>query len=192
MPTLVDEPQPKCWSKGEYYRLAEQGYFHGQRVELIGGQLMVLSPQDWEHTKKTIRAFERLRTVFSGSAWVRSQLPLDLGEQSEPEPDISVVPGLFSDYSSHPTSALLVVEISNTSLRYDRGRKASLYARAGINDYWIVSVHDRQLIVLRDPQPATGEPFGHAYASSTTLRPGDTVTPLALPDTAIAVAELFE
>jgi Uma2 family endonuclease len=184
--------RPKRWSKDEYYRLGELGFFHGQRVELIEGRLMVHSPQNALHADTLYSVHDLLRNVFGPGYCARCQLPLDLGQPTEPEPDVAVVVGPHQQYrNAHPTSAVLVVEVSDTTLSYDRDRKGSLYARAGIQGYWIVNVVDRQVEVYRDPQPDPTAPSGYRYSSRTVLRPPATVNPLELPQTTIAVADLL-
>lgn len=189
VPHLI-EPSPKRWTREEYYRLGEAGYFFGQRVELIEGEIMVLRPQNWPHASTVARVGQVLQSALGNGFWVRMQLPLNLGT-SDPEPDVSVVPGAISDYNDHPTTAVLIVEVSDSSLNYDRARKASLYARAGIADYWIVNLVDRQLEVRRDPQPDTSQHYGHGYASVTVLTPPAVVTPLAQPQVSLAVTDLL-
>jgi len=110
---------------------------------------------------------------------------------SDAEPDISVVPGTPRDYTEHPTGALLVVEVSETTLAYDRGRKGSLYAAAGIQDYWIVNLVDRQLEVYRDPVPDPNESSGFRYNTRTVFLSGQSASPLAAPAASIAVADLL-
>jgi len=183
-------PAPRRWTREEYYRLGELGLFHGQRVELIEGEIMVLSPQNWPHTSGVDRAGEALRRALGAGFWLRMQFPLNLGT-SDPEPDVSVVVGRREDYSDHPTTAVLIVEVSDTTLAYDRTRKASLYARAGIADYWIVNLTDNQVEVYRDPRPDASQPYGHGYASVTTLVPPAVVNPLAAPQVSLAVADLL-
>jgi Uma2 family endonuclease len=136
-------PQPRKWSREEYYHLGNLGFFRNQRVERIGGAIMVRSPQTWPHASTTDRVAVVLRGGFGPAAWVRTEMPLEFGLTSDPEPDVSVVPGRIEDYTDHPTTALLVVEVSDTSLAFDRGDKASLYAAAGIADYWIVNLNER-------------------------------------------------
>ncbi|MGH7171892.1 MAG: Uma2 family endonuclease [Gemmataceae bacterium] len=184
------EPTPRRWTREEYYQMGDLGLFHGQRVELIEGEIMVLSPQNWPHTSTVDRVGEALRRVLGTGFWVRMQFPLNLST-SDPEPDVSVVAGRFEDYSDHPTTAVLIVEVSESTLAYDRSRKASLYARAGIADYWIVNLVDHQLEVRRDPQPDPSQPYGHSYASVTTLVPPAVVNPLAAPKVSLAVADLL-
>jgi Uma2 family endonuclease len=186
------EPSPRRWTREEYYRMGELGLFHGQRAELIEGEIMVLSPQGPSHSKITDLAFDVLRHCGWQNVWVRMQLPIDFGTYSEPEPDVSVVPSHRNDYGlGHPTSALLLVEVSDSTLAYDRGRKASLYAMRGIADYWIVNLVDGQLEVRRDPRPDPSQPLGYAYAGLTVLRPGDVISPLAAPHLVFAVADLL-
>ncbi len=193
MPTPhAAEPTPRRWTRAEYYQMAELGMFHGQRVELIEGEIMVLSPQKAEHWTTTDRLSELLRNAFGSGFQVRMQGPIDFGPISEPEPDVAVVAGTRAQYATkHPTTAVLIVEVSESSLDYDRTRKASLYARAGIADYWIVNLVDRQLEVRRDPRPDPSQPYGHGYASVTTLVPPAVVSPLAAPQVSLAVAELL-
>ena len=152
---------------------------------------MVLSPQNWPHASTVDQVAEALRLALPAGFWVRAQLPLSLGTSSDPEPDVSVVPGRRSDYNGHPTGAVLIVEVSDTSLDYDRTRKASLYARAGIADYWIVNLRDNVLEVRRRPVPDASAHYGHSYADLTTLRAGDTVAALAAPQATVAVADLL-
>ncbi len=172
--------------------MADTGLFQGQRAELIEGEIMVLSPQKALHFTTTERVVETLRSALGATFHVRMQGPLELGAHSEPEPDVAVVAGSRDQYvSRHPTSALLIVEISDTTLISDRTRKASLYARAGIADYWIVNLVDRKLEVRRSPVPEAAQAYGHGYASTTELSPPATVSPLAAPGISLAVADLI-
>jgi Uma2 family endonuclease len=190
-PPIVADPRPRRWTKEEYYRLGELGFFRGQRVELIDGEIMVLSPQNWPHASTTDRIFRILDQLLGQGNWVRMQLPLDRGQPMEPEPDVSVVPGPVTGYTAHPTTALLIVEVSDTTLAYDRGRKASLYAAGGIPDYWIANLQDGQLEVHRDPVADPTQDFGFRYAAVTVLQRGAIVSPLAAPQLQIPVADLL-
>ncbi len=184
--------QRRRWTKEEYYRLGELGFFRGQRVELIEGELVVQSPQGPLHFNEVDRVFRLLDRVFGVGYWVRSQAPVDLGQTTEPEPDVSVVSGSSADYvQAHPTTAVLIVEVSDSTLRYDRGRKASLYARAGVRDYWIVNLVDRQIEVYRHPVPDPTQYYGYGYSSQSIVAPPGTVTPLALPSVPIPTADLL-
>lgn len=174
------------WTREEYERRVEEDFFRlGERVELVDGVLYEISPQKPYHAQGVSLAHVQLLPLFSADFYLRIQMPLALGVDSEPEPDIAVVPDSPRSHgSSHPTSAVLVVEVAESSLLHDRKRKASLYARAGIPDYWLVNLVDWHLEVYRDPQD--GE-----YRSHTILRPGDSVSPLVRPDLRISVADLL-
>ncbi len=135
-------------------------------------------------------ALEKLRDLFGDGFVVRSQLPLALDADSEPEPDVAVVVGSVREFvDAHPVTAVLVVEVADTSLAFDRTTKAAVYARTGIADYWIVNLVDRVVEVHRDPQ--TAMPSGSRFASVQVLRNGDVIAPLARPDRRIAVADLL-
>jgi Uma2 family endonuclease len=179
------------WTTKEYYRLYDLGFFDGQRVELIEGEIIVMPVMKNPHAIAITLAEDALRAAFGPGHWIRPQMPLHFGLWSEPEPDVAVAQGGPRDYADHPTTALLVVEISETTLRYDRGRKGPLYAQAGITDYWIVNLVDRQLEVYRDPQPDPKRPRHYTYAQVTILKATDVVTPLAAPNARIAVADLL-
>ena len=181
------------WTRIEYERLIEGGFFRpGDPVELLGGQLVVAEPQGSRHFAALRATQEALRAAF-GVGWeIRGQGPLALDEESEPEPDLAVVPGTFRDYqAAHPSRPVLVVEISETSLALDRTHKGGLYARAGLSDYWIVNLPDHVLEVYRDPEPDPAVPFGWRYRSASVMEPGISVTPLARPDRHIQVGDLF-
>jgi Uma2 family endonuclease len=125
----VTEPRTFHWTREEYHRLADQGYFQDRRVELIEGEIIEMPVLKPPHVMAMILTADVLGAAFGRGFHVRTQAPLNLGEASEPEPDLAVVPGGPRDYPEHPTTALLVVEVSETTLAIDRGRKASLYAR---------------------------------------------------------------
>lgn len=184
-------PQRRRWTREEYYRIADMGLFQGQRVELIDGEITEMSPQGSPHYV-TIALVERaLIRAFGPDYWVRTQGPLALSKKTEPEPDIAVIHGDPRTAPAHPSSALLVVEIADTSLDFDLGAKASLYASAGIADYWVVDLNARRVIVHRQPTPDAGAAFGHRYADIQTLDATGRVSPLANTTAVIAVADLL-
>ena len=136
--------------RAEYDQLVEQGAFESERVELLEGALVTMTPQDAAHAHTVRRLGESLTVALRGLAIVRVQSPLALLDDSEPEPDLAVVP--LGDYSlSHPTTAHLVVEVSGSSLRRDRLVKGPIYARAGIEEYWVLDLGDRSADVHRHP-----------------------------------------
>ena len=181
------------WSRVEYERLVECGFFQpGDRVELIGGALLVAEPQNSPHATAVGLAEDALREAF-GRGWVvRVQAPIALDDDSEPEPDVAVVPGTRRDYrQGHPQRLVLAVEVADSSLVGDRQIKGSLYARAGIADYWIVNLVDHAVEVYRDPVRDSTATYGWAYRSVSHHGPGASVSPLALSGAALAVADLL-
>ncbi|MBM4441121.1 MAG: Uma2 family endonuclease [Candidatus Rokubacteria bacterium] len=189
---LDPEVRTRRWRRSEYERLIELGMFIGERLELLDGHLVVGEPQHSPHMATVMQAATVLTTAF-GEGWhARVQGPLALDDESEPEPDVAVVPGVPLDYfDAHPATAPLVLEVADASLRLDRRFKAGLYARAGLPEYWIVNLVDRVVEVHRDPQPAPDAEYGVAYASIELLRPPATIAPLAMSSVRIAVADLL-
>jgi Uma2 family endonuclease len=174
------------WTREEYERLAGTGHFaSGQRVELVEGVIYEMSPQKGRHAAGIRGVEEALRAAFRQGYDVRVQLPIALGPDSEPEPDVAVVPGSWRDYpDAHPTMAVLVVEVSESSSFHDRERKRALYARSGIPEYWILDVTEDRLEVYRNP----GE---GGYETRLLLKSGDSVAPLASPGVPIAIADIL-
>ena len=187
------EVKTRRWKRVEYERLIETGFFQpGDPIELIGGQLIVAEPQGSNHFTAIQAVEEALRAAFGAGWQVRGQGPVALDEESEPEPDVAVVPGSFRDYTdAHPSRPVLVVEVSESSLALDRHHKGGLYARAGLDDYWIVNLVDPVLEVYRDPVGDLAASFGWRYQSVEVLERGAFVSPLALPGARIRVADLF-
>lgn len=191
-PTAPVPPTRKRWTRAEYYRLAEQGWFQNQRVELIDGEIIVLSPQSPQHFAGTERVRRLLEKAFGEAYWVRPQGPLPHGDYSEPEPDTAVVRGSLEDYDeAHPTASVLVVEVSRSTLKYDTSIKPHLYASMAVPDYWVLDLANRQLLVHRQPVADESVPFGFRYQSVQVLEASGSVSPLVLPDVSIAVAEML-
>lgn len=175
-----------------YYKMGELGFFDDKRVELIEGRVFEMSPIYSPHATSVTLAGEVLREIF-GRGWiVREEKPLSLDANSDPEPDIALVAGKARDFKdAHPTTAALVIEAADSSLSYDRNHKASLYAKAGIADYWIVNLQDRQIEVHRRPIADANAEFGFSYGDKMIFKEGDSVKPLAKPKVSIAVADLL-
>ncbi len=176
------------FTREQYYRLGELGFFEGKRVERIRGEIIEMSPKNWPHVLACHKTADVLTQVFAGIGWVSRGEPLSLPD-SDPEPDVAVIAGQIKDYSDHPTTALLVVEVAATTLFDDTTTMAELYAEAGVADYWVLDVVGRQLIVFRNPQPIPDG--GAAYRDKTTLGPSDTLAPLAAPNSPVRVGDLL-
>src|SRR5437870_3617404 len=130
------ETKTRRFSRAEYERLIDLGVFQpGEPIELIGGELMVAEPQGVAHYTAIVKTARALEAAFGPGWHARTQGPIGLDDDSEPEPDIAVVPGSPEDYSrAHPSRPVLTVEVAESSLAIDRQRKGSLSARAGLAD----------------------------------------------------------
>jgi Uma2 family endonuclease len=180
------------WARADYERLVALGLFHGAPVELIGGQLMVAEPQGSYHATALGAADDALRAAIPPGWFVRTQMPLALADDSEPEPDVALVQGEREDFRErHPGRPALAIEVADSSLAFDREDKGSLYARAGIEDYWIVNLVDRVVEVYRDPRPDPTAPHGWRYRATERLVPPAVISPLALPGVRVSVSDLL-
>ena len=180
------------WSRSEYERLVDMGAFAHEPVELIGGQLFVAEPQGTYHASLVGAVGDALRAVLPAGWIIRIQAPVALDDESAPEPDVAVVRGTHADYRhAHPRRPALVVEVADSSLSFDRDAKGSLYARAGIPDYWIVDVIGRVLEVCRDPGTDLTAPYGWRYRSVTRMSPPEIVALIAVPPARVPVASLL-
>jgi len=171
--------------------MAEVGILReDERTELIEGDIVPIPPASPEHATQTMALYERVRWLFGRGYHVRVQSPLAFGE-SEPMPDLAVVKGKPADYKhAHPAYAVLVIEVAHSSL-YDRTVKTSLYAKAGIPEYWIVDLEHRQLEVYREPMESPDSAFGYTYRVRMLLQPSDTIAPLERPNRTVRVGRLF-
>lgn len=175
---LLEEPT-RPLRRVEYDQLVEAGVFEGEPIELLDGRLVVMSPQGTRHAAVIGLLTELLVPALSGRALVRVQCPLAVSELSEPEPDFAVVER--RDYSSaHPTTALLAVEVAESSLRKDRDFKPALYAQAGVGEYWLVDVVGQSVTVQR-------QPAGARYRQARPYRRGEAITLTAFPDVTLEV-----
>jgi len=155
------------------------------RLELLDGEIIDMAPQKSRHATAIRLLEETLKGCFGTGHDTRAQLPLALNANSEPEPDIAVVPGSPRDYrDAHPTTALLIVEVADASLAYDRVRKLAAYARAGIPEYWILDLNGETLEVCRHP-------LGDTYGERRILKRGDRVAPLAGSGADFEVADIL-
>lgn len=183
--------RPRRWTRAEYYRLGEVGFFEDERVELLDGEIWTLPPQKTPHFSAVEATAEILGNSFGVGYTVRRQGPMTLDDGTEPEPDVLIVPGSRLDYEDHhpaPSEVRLLVEVSDSTLTKDRGRKAGDYARAGIADYWIVNLANRHLEVHRDPGPLPG---GYGYKFRRVFLEGESVAPLLAPGGLVSVTDLL-
>lgn len=174
------------WTRKEYEKAAYAGAFGDRRVELVDGVVYDMTAQHSPHAAGVQKARRALEAAFPASRYdIRGQMPLALSRFSMPEPDLAVVPGGPDDYvKSHPKTALLVLEVADTSQYHDRVRKVGIYALAGIRDYWIANLAKDVVEIYREP--ARGD-----YQLKQTFQRGERIAPLACPEVAIAVNDLL-
>jgi len=193
IPPRGSTPSPRRhWSSDEYYRLYELGFFEGQRVQLINGEIIEMASPTPPRATALMMTARVLRQIFEDGYIVRQRMPLSLANNSEPEPDVAVVAGNDDDYLiAHPHTAALVVEISDTTLRPDQNAKVALYAAAGIAEYWIVNLNARQLEVRRQPTARAENEAEHFYSQILIFQENESVAPLAAPQSLIEVVALL-
>ncbi|MGI8788300.1 MAG: Uma2 family endonuclease [Pyrinomonadaceae bacterium] len=189
-PKTNGEPKTVRWTREQYYKMAELGFFQNKRVELIKGEIIEMSPMKSAHATAVRLVVGILRDIFAKGFVVDSQLPLIFGRDDEPEPDAAVVKGKTRDFSAaHPKTAELIVEVSDTTLHFDRTKKASLYAENKIRDYWILNLKNRCLEIYREP--IKDKKLGFVYTEIKILTEKETASPLAAPAAKIKVADLL-
>ena len=167
----------------EYERLVDLGVFEDERVELLHGFLVQMSPQGEDHSRAVMRFHKILVRALGDRADIFGHSPFAASDDSEPEPDLSAVPPVAGT-AGHPTRAFLLVEASDSSLRKDRKIKAPLYAAAGVPEYWILDLQAREIEVFRDPRPG-------GYHSVERVGIGASITLVAFPDATIEVAAVL-
>jgi Uma2 family endonuclease len=183
MGQLAERQRP--FRREEYERMSAAGFFRDERVELLRGVIVIarMGPQNTPHANGIEALTQSLLPPLVGRANVRVQLPFAAGDDSLPEPDLAVVkPGRYMD--AHPDQAFLIIEVADASLKIDRQEKAEIYARAGVPEYWVVNVAGRT--IERHSEPTDG-----TYARVAPFRSGETVQPLAFPDVAVRVDDVF-
>ena len=172
----------------EYHRMGDAGIFHDDdRVELIDGRIVEMSPIGGRHVACVIRLTNALAPLVGARGLVSGQNPLVLGRRSEPVPDVVVLrrrDDLSGAWLPAREDALLVIEVAETSLRYDRETKIGLYAEAGVPEVWLVNL-------LGDAVEIYSDPLEGGYRDIRTARRGETIAPLAFPDLRLPVAEIL-
>ncbi len=174
------------WTIYHYHKMIEAGILNDRKVELLNGVIVEMVPEGTAHTYFSDRFANRLRVALSTRAQIREARPITLPNNSEPEPDIAVVQPLNDIYLEHhpyPENIFWLIEYADSSLTKDLEEKSKIYAAAGIQEYWVVNLRDRQLIVFRFPE-------GDFYQQRNTFRTG-TIEPLAFPDLTIHISQLM-
>ncbi|MFT3788073.1 MAG: Uma2 family endonuclease [Tepidisphaeraceae bacterium] len=186
---LVD-PLPRRWTKEEYYRMFELGFFEGERVELIEGEVVRMPSMADRHALAITIGTYFWTAAFGRKFTVRVQVPLDFGN-SQPEPDFAVIAGTPRSQKSHPKSALLVIEIADTTVLLDQTRKANVYAANKVLDYWLLNLVEDRLEVRREPKKDPLSSTGWSYSSTVLLGAKESIAPLALPRKRVKVGNLL-
>lgn len=191
--TLAETQKPsipiqKLWSVDDYYRMSEVGILApDERTELIEGEIILMAAKNPPHVAIGKFAADHLSNLLGNSVLVRTQDPVRLSSRSEPEPDIALVqPPLERYFDRHPTpnEIFLVIEVADATLNYDLKRKAEMYAKAKISDYWVIDVKLCLVHVFREPMQNT-------YQQKSILAPSDSVAIVAFPDLIVSIRELF-
>ena len=181
-------PEKRKFTVAEYYRMAEVGILRPEeRVELIEGEIIVMAPIGPGHSGSVLISNHIFSQYAPGRFLVQIQNPINLGEGSEPQPDAMLLRLRNDSYTkSHPTPAdvLLVVEVSDSSLEYDRDVKAHIYGRAGVPETWVKNLPEDCIERFTEPGP-------EGYAQHTVRRRGETLTPVSLPDLELSVDALL-
>ncbi len=172
----------------EYHRMAEAGVFHeDDRVELIDGQVVEMTPIGPRHAR-CVDDLTRLLTAVTGeAAIVRVQNPVVVGRHAEPYPDVSLLrprPDRYGQEHPQPPDVLLIIEVADTTLRYDRETKVPLYAQAGISEVWLVNLPADSIEVYREPR-------GEGYTDVHTAQRGERLTPVQLRAVTLRVDDIL-
>ena len=188
MSALLDHPRKHPISAAEYLRMGEAGVFAPEaRLELIEGEIIEMAPIGSPHAGCVNRLTRLFIQRAGGAAVVAVQNPVIISNLSVPQPDLALLKSRGDDYAtSHPETSdvLLVVEVADTTLKFDLGRKATLYARCGIAELWVVDVNERAIHVFRRP---TENGYGETFRA----RAGEKLACAALPVVNVDVAEIF-
>jgi Uma2 family endonuclease len=185
---METEVTKRLFTVDEFYRMADAGIFtEDDRVELIDGEILEMSPIGLRHSACVNRATTFFSEAFGRSAIVSIQNPLWLSEYTEPLPDIIVlrpVPDFYASRKCRPDDVLFMVEVSDTTLNYDKNIKLPRYAMAGVAEFWIEDLKGDVLLVYRDP-------VGKSFTTSLVLQRGDSISPLAFPKVTFQVNDLL-
>jgi hypothetical protein len=189
-PVPATPPRNLLWIVEQFHYLGDLGMFEGRRAMLIDGVIVEEGAMNPPPRIALELSSEAVRAAF-GTGWrVCVQMPLVLGQSTDPWPDIAILAS-SPRATTHPTTAALVIEVADSSLRFDTTVKLATYAAATIADYWVLDVNARQLLVFRDPSPDTTVANGHTYLTQRIFGPADVVAPLAAQGRTVSVADLL-
>jgi len=180
----VEIDQIRPLSRDEYYQMFDAGIIEGERVELLRGLVVTMSPQSSRHMNAVVRMTRALILRLGDRADVRPQGPIAVSEHSEPEPDIAVTPHNDDPDAEHPSTALLVIEVSVSSLRKDTQVKPAIYAEAGVDEYWVVDLENDRVLVY-------AEPVDGRYRSERVATVDERLAVPGYPDVSLAVTEIL-
>lgn len=185
----IETTRLKHWNVLEYRRMTELGILNpDERTELISGQILFMAAKGTPHVLALrLLAVALDSLLINQPFFVSTQDPIQLDDFSQPEPDLAVVRGTALDYADRhpgPSDIELVVEVADSTLRHDCEIKDKLYAQAGIEDYWVVDVKNRQLHVFRNPTLA-------GYTSHLIITQAHSIAPVAFPDRLLSLTDIF-
>jgi Uma2 family endonuclease len=188
----ADAPDSHHFTVEEFCELMGLPRFQERRFILIDGEVIEMPRPNAPHDSHVAIAQAQLQAVFGAEYWARGQSGLPLGFDTDPIPDVALVPGTILDYLvDQPTTALLIVEVSDSTLRTDLKVKSHLYAAAGIPEYLVLDVANKRLHIHRVPVADADVPRGFRYGSVEVLTVADTFAPLAFPEKTFRVADLL-
>lgn len=192
-PTKPAHARRALFSCDEFHDIGDSGALEGRSVILVDGEILDMPNPNPPHDSAVGIADYVFKSLFPPpNFWVRIQSGFPTTLDTDPVPDLAIVPGGPRDYPrKYPKKALLVLEVADSSLAFDRDEKAELYAAAGIADYWVVDLVNRQLLVFRDPKPDAQSVRNFTYQTRLTYGPAESVSPLANPTASVAVADLL-
>lgn len=185
---MAVELERRHFTVEEYHRMAGAGILtEDDRVELIDGEILTMTPIGWRHAACVATLIHLFSPLSRDRAVLWPQNPIGLGPRSEPQPDVTLLRprrDMYRHAGPRSEDVLLLVEVADTSIAYDRGVKLSLYAAAGIPEVWLVDLEGRAVEVHRAPTPP-------GVRETQRLLPGEPVSPAAFPDVVLAVAEIL-
>jgi Uma2 family endonuclease len=192
---LGERPRPWRWTLDRYHKAVEEGFFRpDERLELINGEVIEKMPQSPQHRRCVKALYDQFEQSVGGGFVVFSQAPITLDSDGEPEPDVLIVRGNSAEYSNrHPsaTDSVLVVEVADSTLSFDRTVKQSAYARDGVQEYWILNLREKQFEVYTEPMRSSEDDSLWGYRSIRLWSPGEVLSPKDMPTVTVEIADLF-